>query len=87
MILIREMTEEDLPGIAALDRSVFPEDPWGEETFRKNLENSFDHCFAAETEAGLSGYAVLRTLDTAELLLIGVSDALWQRKKRKEAGP
>ena len=98
-MMIAEVKKEQLDELAALDERIFPESPWGRETFAENLNNSYDICLAAvdETSGRLMGFALLRTLDVAELLLIGtdeccrgqgIGSALMERllKEAAEAG-
>lgn len=55
-----------------LDREIFPNSPWGREAFQKNTENSFDTLLLCGEEERLLGYGLLRCLDAAELLILGV---------------
>ena len=76
---VREITSADLAAVSALDERIFPESPWGQAAFSENLKNSYDHCFLAEDEDGPAGFALLRTLDAGELLLIGTAP---ERRRR-----
>ena len=69
-----------------LDREVFGHAAWGEDGFKASLLNSYDRVFVAlgkSDEAGNSkkplGFGIVRILDDAEIILIGV-DARYRQK-------
>ena len=64
-----------LPQLTALDELIFPGHPWGEETFRKNAENSYDTLLLCAEADRLLGFGILRLLGDGEILLIGVEPA------------
>ncbi|MDO4266052.1 MAG: GNAT family N-acetyltransferase [Eubacteriales bacterium] len=72
---------------ALLERRIFGSSAWPEESFRKAAENVYDSLFLYTGTTGtgtgsggacgterLLGYALIRQLDVAELLIIGVSE-------------
>ena len=67
---VRNATVEDLPAIAALERTCFPADPWPERFFALGMGG----LLAAEEDGQLLGYAVLSSvLDEGSLDNIAVS--------------
>lgn len=73
MIEIAELTEDYLDQVAELDEEIFPESPWGRESFRNNIINDYDHVVTAVSEGRAVGYGIIRQIDAGEILLIGVS--------------
>ena len=69
---ILDLTEEYLEKTEALDRRIFPNSPWGMQSFRGNIENDFDHPVIAVEDGEVLGYGVLRQIDAGEILVIGV---------------
>lgn len=69
---IREITEELLETADAMDRVIFPESPWGIESFRDNVRNAYDRPVMAFFGSEPAGFGILRQVDQAEVLLIGV---------------
>lgn len=69
------MTTEDLPAVAALEKTCFPADPWSEALFRDALDNPAVAILLAEGEDGaVLGYAVLSVvLDEGNLDNIAVA--------------
>ena len=68
--------------LAALDERIFGASAWGQENFQKNAAQAYDHLLLCLEQDDVSeygrvcGYALLRAIDDAELLLIGVDEAL-----------
>lgn len=57
-LTIRDMTEEDLKEVLAIERSAFNE-PWSENMFRQELRLPLSHCLTADrTGEGVAGYMV-----------------------------
>lgn len=79
MLELRPMKNEDLDEAAGLDALIFPHSPWGKESFRGNIENSYDFPVAAFFDGKLCGYGILRQIDAGEILLIGVHPAFRRR--------
>lgn len=79
MIEITELTDEYLDAVTELDAAVFPESPWGRETFKNNIGNDYDHPVVALDGEAVVGYGILRQIDAGEILLIGV-DPLYRRQ-------
>lgn len=82
-MIVREMTEADLPAVLDLERALFPEDAWSEGMFRDELRQRprTRHYVLAEDEPGvLLGYAGLAAADgTGDIQTIGVRQADWGR--------
>ena len=83
---VHRLSEPLLDALSALDRRLFGNAAWGRDGFVKSAAQEYDHLFVAEEEAGalskepgencrFLGYALLRVLDDAELLQIGVDEA------------
>ena len=75
MIEIRNLTPQSVGEAVAIDEAVFPESPWGRESFLENIGNSFDHPLIAYADGVPAGFGILRKLDDGEVLLIGVLPA------------
>ncbi len=54
-MVIREMTEEDLPEISAIEQETFSE-PWRYEDFRKAISNSNNYYIVVEIDGRVAGY-------------------------------
>lgn len=67
--------EEWLSKLAALDARIFPHAPWGKASFLQNAAHDYDTLLLCADGERLLGYALLRCLDAAEVLLIGVDAA------------
>ena len=69
-----------LKGIAKIDSDVFGESRWGREAFYENVINPYDHLIAAveasEDGTEVSGYALLRVLQDAEVIMIAVKSSM-----------
>ena len=75
---IRPMNEDDLPGIIALERDIYPF-PWTLGNFRDSLNAGYS-CWVYERESHLVGYAVMMVAaGEAHLLNLGIARA-WQRQ-------
>lgn len=74
-VQIIPMTTEDLPAVAALEKTCFPADSWSEALFRDALDNPAVVILLAEGEDGaVLGYAVLSVvLDEGNLDNIAVA--------------
>ena len=73
MTEILPLTEEYLSQVTELDKKIFANSPWGEESFRNNIRNDYDFPFIAVDCGNVTGYGILRQIDTGEILLIGVA--------------
>jgi tRNA threonylcarbamoyl adenosine modification protein YeaZ/ribosomal-protein-alanine acetyltransferase len=56
-ISIRPMTARDVPPVAVIEQTVFP-DPWPESLFHGELEHPESHARVAEREGALAGYSL-----------------------------
>lgn len=74
MVEIVPLTEELLDEVSRLDAEIFPESPWGKETFRSNVRNDYDHPVVALHDGKVAGYGILRQIDDGEILLVGVDE-------------
>lgn len=54
-MMIRVMTEEDLPQVCTIERETFSE-PWSEEDFQKAVRDSNNHYLIAEFDGVIAGY-------------------------------
>lgn len=54
-MIIRELTEKDIPVIAEIERQCFSH-PWSEQSIKSSFENSSNRFFAAETDGIVIGY-------------------------------
>ena len=73
MIAFREMKQEDLSAVAALEKELFS-DNWSEKSIGETLEQENSFCFVAEDNEGVCGYLlVYYVLDECEIARIGVS--------------
>jgi ribosomal-protein-alanine N-acetyltransferase len=83
-LVLRPMTAEDVPSVAAIDRRSFPL-PWSENSFRSDLTtNAAAHLLVAEVPgpsgariAGYAGYWLV--VDEAHLSTLAV-DPEWRRR-------
>jgi ribosomal-protein-alanine N-acetyltransferase len=83
-LVLRSMTVDDVPAVAAIDRKSFPL-PWSENAFRSDLTtNPAAHLLVAEHEsdagrriAGYAGYWLV--VDEAHLSTLAVEPALRRR--------
>ena len=74
--LLRRMTDDDVPGVLALEPLLFPDDPWSEATLREELAQVPDTRWylVAERDGVLVGYAgLLVGPDDAEVLTVAVA--------------
>ena len=69
-----------LEEIAEIDSAVFGESRWGREAFYENIHNPYDHLIAAveaaEDRTAVAGYALLRVLQDAEVIMIAVRSGM-----------
>ncbi len=57
-MMLRRMTEEDIPAVAAIEKALFP-DPWSENSFRHEvLHNRFSIPLVLEEEGEILGYII-----------------------------
>ena len=78
-IRLRAMTAEDAPELARLEAEV-EESPWSEGSFTDSLRSGHMGLVAEDPQAGVVGWAVvMRALDEAELLIIGVRKSAQRR--------
>ena len=75
LLEVRKLTEEFLNEVVLLDNRVFPESPWGMDSFRDNMVHDYDHPVVAVKEHKAVGYGILRQIDDGEILLVGVDPA------------
>ncbi|HCR39884.1 MAG TPA: ribosomal-protein-alanine N-acetyltransferase [Lachnospiraceae bacterium] len=54
-MLIRKMEESDLTQVCAMEKEIFSE-PWGEEDFRKALQDKNNGYLVAEVQGKIAGY-------------------------------
>ena len=75
-ILVRPMTEADLPRVLEIEGASFP-DPWTEGIFRSSLSDELETWFVAEQGGTLTGYAGMQSvLDEGYIDNIAVDPAL-----------
>ena len=75
-ILIRPMTEADLPRVLEIEKLCFP-DPWTEGIFRSSLSDETERWFAAVKDGNVVGYAGMQSvLDEGYLDNIAVDPSL-----------
>ena len=60
-VLVRPMTEADLPRVLEIENASFP-DPWTEGIFRSSLSDELETWFAAEKDGLLAGYAGMQSV-------------------------
>ncbi len=74
LVIIKDMTEADLPRILELEKECFL-DPWNQEQIRYELDqNEFNRCYLALIDNQIVGFAICYFLfDNAELCQIGVT--------------
>jgi ribosomal-protein-alanine N-acetyltransferase len=82
-MIVREMTEADLPAVLDLEHSLFPEDAWSEGMFRDELRQrpyGRYYVLAEEAPGALIGYAGLAAgSGTGDVQTIGVRLGHWGR--------
>jgi ribosomal-protein-alanine N-acetyltransferase len=82
-MILREMTEADLPAVLELEHALFPEDAWSERMFREELgqrPHARYYVLAEEGPDALIGYAGLAAAaGTGDVQTIGVRHAHWGR--------
>ncbi|HEU5158893.1 MAG TPA: ribosomal protein S18-alanine N-acetyltransferase [Streptosporangiaceae bacterium] len=84
-MIVREMTEADLPDVLALERTLFPEDAWSEGMFRDELKQRPQTRYYVLAEEGegrgeLIGYAGLAAAGGAgDVQTIAVRRGHWGR--------
>lgn len=54
-MIIRKMTEDDLPQVCAIEEETFS-DPWSEEDFRKSMNEANNSYIVAEIDGKVVGY-------------------------------
>ena len=57
-IIIREMTEEDLPEVLKYEQELFT-DSWPEAVFREDIASLYSYPYVLHVDSELAGYAVL----------------------------
>jgi [ribosomal protein S18]-alanine N-acetyltransferase len=78
--MIRPMTTADLPGVLALERALFPEDAWSEETFLGELadRSGTRHYLVSDDAGEIVGYAGLAAAGgQGDIQTIGVHHGRW----------
>jgi ribosomal-protein-alanine N-acetyltransferase len=82
-MIVREMTEADLPAVLRLEEALFPEDAWSERMFRDELgQRAYTRYYVLAEEApkALIGYAGLAAAGgTGDVQTIGVRHGHWGR--------
>jgi ribosomal-protein-alanine N-acetyltransferase len=77
---LREVTDDDLPGLAALERSAFGPDAWSAEAIEAELSGDGRTTLLAEDPEGVVGYAVTRAAgDVVDLHRVVVADRARRR--------
>lgn len=84
-VRLRRMTPADLPAVTALERDLFPEDPWPERMFTSELSARRDDRFylVADDDGQIAGYAGLlappedRPGGQADVLTMAVARPRW----------
>ena len=72
-MIIREMTVNDVPAIAELERVCFS-DPWSENSISSELNNPLSYWLVAEDNGVIAGYVGSQSvLDAADMMNIAVS--------------
>jgi ribosomal-protein-alanine N-acetyltransferase len=75
-VVVRPMTDEDLPSVHRLEEALFPEDAWSEEMLRGELADqprTRHYVVAAEPDGEIVGYAGLAAAGgQADVQTIGV---------------
>ena len=61
MIVLRTMTEEDIPYVARMEETVFP-DPWSEKVYRETFALPDTRYVAAELDGRIVGAAGVRNI-------------------------
>ena len=80
LAVIRRMSLEDLDGVLALEREVYPE-PWSAAIFQDELSRGNRRYLAAEDDEGLAGYGGLMIIDEdAHVTTLAVAARARQQK-------
>lgn len=61
MVIIRTMTEEDIPQVARMEKEIFP-DPWSEKVYRETFAQAGVEYVVAEDDGTLAGAAGVRNI-------------------------
>ena len=73
MFVIRRMTEEDLPSVAAIEKESFTQ-PWSESGFRSSLRSQDTMYLVADGDGKILGYTgLLRTFEEADITNVCVA--------------
>lgn len=73
-MVIRKMTEQDVPYVAALEKKCF-NDPWSERSIAFELNNSLAYWLVAEKDGCVVGYVGSQSvLDAADMMNIAVDE-------------
>jgi ribosomal-protein-alanine N-acetyltransferase len=82
-MIVREMTEADLPAVLKLERRLFPEDAWSKGMFRDELGQHPDdrhYVIVEEPPGSIAGYAGLAiAVDEGDVQTIAVSPDQWSK--------
>lgn len=74
-MIIRQMTREDVPAIAELEKICFS-DPWSESSIASELNNPLSEWLVAEVDGAVAGYVGSQSvLDAADMMNLAVSPA------------
>lgn len=58
-VVLRDMTEADIPAVHALERALFPSDAWPEQMFRDELSQPETRRYYVAEEAGPEGAKII----------------------------
>ena len=78
-MLIRKMTENDLPQVLELQRELAFQD-WNEKQFLSEIKANYAYCVVCENESKLLGYAIFHLLGPDSELLSIATRETEQRK-------
>ena len=78
-MLLRQMTESDLPQVLELQRELAFQD-WNEKQFLSEIKASYAYCVICENEGKLLGYAIFHLLGPDSELLSIATRETEQRK-------
>ncbi len=77
-VRLREMTMDDVPGVMALERTLFPLDAWTEGMLIGELAEPTRHYVVAESDDAIVGYAGLRFVPPeGDVQTMAVDERVW----------
>ncbi len=75
MIIYRQMTEQDLAGVAVLEKECFT-DPWSEGMFLSSISDKNQYFLVAQDGQDIVGYSgMMMVLDEGQILNVAVNKA------------